>query len=999
MRFRFEAALPHQIAAIEAVCALFRGAAPQPSAFTIAPASPLPLSPRLPLGDTTPGHANRLDLDDDRLFANLRDVQSAGGLEIDDALVSPDFTVEMETGTGKTYVYLRTIFELHRRHGLTKFVIVVPSVAIREGVRTSIERMRAHFHDLYDGVPFDWFVYDSARLEQVRDFAVAGSIRVMIATVQSLGTRTAIFRQPRESTQDIAALQWVADTRPVVIIDEPQSVDANPDGAGAQILRDMRPLVRLRYSATHARRFHPVHRLDAFDAHDQGLVKSIEIDGAQVHDADNTPLVTLLQVEAKRGHPPRAVVELVRQSATRTERATFRVDDGADLATLTGRAIYAGMRIGTVDARDGGSMQLLLPGSLVTLHPGETHGGIDPDSLSRAMIARTIRHHFIKELRNRPLGIKTLSLFFVDRVADYRCYAADGTPSPGRLARMFEEEYRRLAAHADYATLFATVPADPVAAHGGYFSADRHGRMVEYDRSRSGDLNAAAAKLRDATFDLIMKDKERLLDEAEPLRFVFSHSALREGWDNPNVFQICILRAMGGDRQRRQSIGRGLRLAVDAHGVRRRDEGLNRLTIISDEPFRAFAKGLQDEVEQALGMRLGRIGRDLFAGLRYPLPDGGTALLTMEQAQAVHDALDAAGMVDGGKPNDRLRAALADGTMPLPPLPPAAAAMVRQRLTRACRTLPVADARERGRIRRNHDVLAGHDFRELWARIAWKTVYRLDFADDALVDACARAVAAMPPAGTARVVFETGTIDMGREGVFVARTATSIPHRVDTGPLPMPDLLRELQERTDLPRAILARILIASGRLAEAGDNPTAFLDGCTVQINVAKRAILVGGIAYDRVDERWSQSLFRAEDDVDATRLVPVRHAPVDAVMVDSAVERSFVADLDDSDAIRVFAKLPRAFRIATPLGSYNPDWAIVRDTQDGPRVCLVAETKGDLNTLRDAERDRIRCGRAHFTALDVPFIAVTTLAGVLSARIDPPGTTPAPPTVRTAG
>lgn len=976
MKFRFESDLPHQTEAIEAVCDLFRGAETNATTFTVMQDP----TGQLSLAGKTLGYGNRLSLLDDDVLTNLRDVQARAGLEIDEAIDTMDFTVEMETGTGKTYVYLRTIFELNRRYGFTKFVVVVPSVAIREGVNKSIAQMRAHFHDLYDGVPFDSFVYDSSRLDQITDFATASTIRVMVATIQSLGTKSAVFQQAREQTQDIPAVEWVAETRPVIIIDEPQSVDANPTGAGAQILKAMKPLASLRYSATHVRQFHHIHRLDAFDAHDQGLVKSIEVDGANIQDAENSPLVKLIRVDAKKGQLPRARIEVSVQRLTHAQREEMWASDGDDLRELTGRDIYANMSIGEVDAHHSGSMQLLLPGEVKTLNCGQSHGDVDADSLARAMIARTIKHHFDKEVRNRPIGIKTLSLFFLNRVADYREYMEDGSPRPGKLASTFEEEYRKLALRPEYKTLFVDAPADPATAHDGYFSRDKRGHFIEYEEGAGGELNAASAKLRDNTFDLIMKDKERLLDEKEPLRFIFSHSALREGWDNPNVFQICVLRAMGAERQRRQSIGRGLRLAVDKEGIRRRDEGLNRLTVVSDEQFQVFAKGLQDEVEQSLGVKLGVVERDLFAGLRYPLPDGGIGVIGVAESRAVYEALDAAGMIDGGKVNDRLRAALSDGTVPLPKsLPEPAARIVRERLTRLARTLKITNANRTGRINLDLDVLNGHDFQQLWSRISWKTTYRLKFDDAVLVAACAKAIAEMPEPGEARVVFETGSIEMGREGVFVSRTGTSVPRKLQTEKLPVPDLLSELQDRTDLPRAVIAKILVQSGRLAEASVNPTAFLDACTVKINAAKRTVLVGGVTYRQLDERWGQELFQPEDDVDETRMVTVTKTPLDAIVVDSTVERTFATDLNDSAAIRVFAKLPKAFKITTPLGTYNPDWAIAREDEDDARVYLVTETKGDDNNLRDAEKDQIACGKAHFEALGISFRTARALSAVL--------------------
>ena len=459
MKFRFEADLPHQQAAIEAACMLFEGQPAEASVFTVQPTAK---AGQLPLGDRQLGYGNRLTLLPEEIHANLQQVQLAGALPVEGRLDSMMFTVEMETGTGKTYVYLRTIFELNRRYGFTKFVIVVPSVAIREGVKKSIEQTAEHFRALYEGVPFRHFVYDSSRLDEVRDFATANAIRVMIVTIQSINSANNVFYDGREQTQDIPAVEWVADTRPILIVDEPQSVDGGLKGQGKKALEAMRPLCQLRYSATHIDRHHQIFRLDAFDAHEQGLVKSIAVDGGRIDDADDSPYVRLLEVEARKGHPVRARVELAVQQGQRVTRAAKWVQDGDAVDEAAGhRTIYAGMRVGDIDARSGGTMQLLLPGDLKTLRAGEALNDVDELGLSRAMVRQTIEHHFKRELANRPLGIKTLSLFFINKVSDYRLYAEDGTARPGPLVALFEEEYRKLAAKADFASLFAGAAADP----------------------------------------------------------------------------------------------------------------------------------------------------------------------------------------------------------------------------------------------------------------------------------------------------------------------------------------------------------------------------------------------------------------------------------------------------------------------------------------------------------------------------------------------------------
>lgn len=997
MKFVFEAELPHQVAAIDAVVDLFAGQEGSQSLFTIAPRQ---IADELDFAEKLLGYANRFDLLDEAVLENLHIVQNRHALPASPKLAiaakgkkdaggdyKMDFTVEMETGTGKTYVYLRTIFELNRRYGFTKFVIVVPSVAIREGVKKTIEQTRDHFRQIYDGVPFESFVYDSSDLSRIIDFASSSSIRVMIATVQSLGTKTAVFQQAREQTRDIPGVEWVKSTRPIIIVDEPQSVDANPNGAGRQIMRAMQPLATIRYSATHVAKFHPVYRLDAFDAHDRGLVKSIEVDGARIQDADNSPYVKLLEVEARKGQLPRARVEVAKQMKGGVSRQSVWVGDNDMLEEASsGRSVYAGYRVGIIQKmRGAGSMQLVVPGDGVkTLEVGDSWGDVDTDSLSRAMVRQTIEHHFRKELRNRPLGIKTLSLFFIDAVADYRRYDEAGIPQPGPLATMFEEEYAKLVALPDFQSLFAEVPANASRAHDGYFSKDKKGRFTEPTLNASGEFsNARSREDAERTFDLIMKDKERLLDEAEPLRFLFSHSALREGWDNPNVFQICSLREMASETRRRQSIGRGLRLCVDQDGQRRRDEGLNVLTVVAQESYADFAKGLQTEMEQALDIKLGIVTADLFAGLTYALPDGGTAVVSVQESRAVFLGLADAGLIDNkGNAKPELRSALAQNAVPLPAnLPESAAKLVRDMLHRLTRKVPVRDARAKGQVKLNLAVLEGHDFKDLWDRISRKTTYRLDFNDAALVARCAQALRDMPRLGDARVTFELAEILVGREGVTPEKVSTSMPQRLAASRLDVPDLLGELQNRTELPRKVLADILVQSGRLTDAAVNPSAFVDGVTAIIQAGKRLMMTDGIVYKPLDEWWAQNLFIAEDDVPLDRLVAVKHAPLDHIIADSNIEIELAKALDISGAIKVFAKLPKGFKITTPLGTYNPDWAVVRQHDGREDVYLVSESKGDLNTLREAEKAQIACGKAHFKALDVPFVTTTSFDGIIAS------------------
>ena len=422
---------------------------------------------------------------------------------------------------------------------------------------------------------------------------------------------------------------------------------------------------------------------------------------------------------------------------------------------------------------------------------------------------------------------------------------------------------------------------------------------------------------------------------------------------------------------------------MDAKGLRRRDEGLNVLTVVSDETFGEYSRNLQREIEDALGIELGVAAPGVFAGLHYPLADGQTGMVSQAESRAVVDGLKVAGMVDAnGRITDALRLALKAGTVPLPPgLDPAAAKLVRERLTRLARTLKVRDANKKGRVQLNLAVLEGHEFKAFWEKISRKTTYRLKFDDATLIATCANALAKMPEPGEARVTFELAEVLVGREGVVAERVSSSIPRKLAHARLDVPDLLSELQNRTELPRRVLAHMLIDSGRLEEASINPAAFVDASATIINAGKRAVMVDGIRYEKLEEfYYAQELFVPEEDVNDERMVPVTKAPVDHIVVDSeTVEKALAVDLEDSAAIRVFAKLPKAFRIRTPVGTYNPDWAIVRETEDGQTVYLVSESKGDLNNLRDAEKVQIECGKAHFDALGVPFVKVTSIDQVV--------------------
>ena len=667
MKLHFEPDLDYQKLAIESVADLFRGQEINRTEFTVTrrPLADRAGQPSLDLGgflgaqgelglvESELGIGNRLTLLDDEIIANLKDIQLRNGLAPSTSLTSGDFTVEMETGTGKTYVYLRTMFELNKLYGFTKFVIVVPSVAIKEGVYKTLQITEEHFKGLYSGQPFDYFLYDSAKLGQVRNFATSPNIQIMVVTVGAINKKDVNnLYKDSEKTGGERPIDLIRATRPILIVDEPQSVDGGLSGAGKSALGEMNPLCTLRYSATHVDKHHMVFRLDAVDAYERKLVKQIEVASMEVEGGHNKAYVRFVSASNGKG-PVTARVEIDVLEGKQVRRKEVVVQDGDDLEELTKRAIYADCRIGEIRAaRDNQLLEVKLPGSETFLQPGQAVGDVDADALKRLMLRRTIHEHLEKEKRLAPLGIKVLSLFFIDAVEHYRSYDADGNPVKGKYARIFEEEYRRAAKLPEFVSLFKEVDLTSEAeeVHDGYFSIDKARRWTD-----TADNNQAARDNAERAYNLIMKDKEKLLGFETKLKFIFSHSALKEGWDNPNVFQICALREIGTERERRQTIGRGLRLCVNQKGERLRGFDINTLTVIATESYEEFAENLQKEIEKDTGIKFGIVEKHQFAAIPVVKADGSTGMLGFEESAAIFDHLKSQGFVDAkGKVQDTL---------------------------------------------------------------------------------------------------------------------------------------------------------------------------------------------------------------------------------------------------------------------------------------------------------------------------------------------------------
>lgn len=973
MRLHFEPDLDFQLQAIKSVCDLFRGQEVSRTEFTVT-RDLGDAQMQLGFSHSDLGVGNRLSLLDDELLANLNDIQVRNGVAPSSALSSGDFTVEMETGTGKTYVYLRTICELNRRFGFTKYVIVVPSVAIKEGVYKSLQITEQHFKELYAGVPYEYFLYDSAKLGQVRNFATSAHIQIMVVTVGAINKQDVNnLYKDSEKTGGEKPIDLIKATRPVVIVDEPQSVDGGLRGAGKQALDAMNPLCTLRYSATHADKHHMVYRLDAVDAYERRLVKQIEVAAATVEHGHNRPFVRFLRPVMRGKSVVGAEVELDVQTPSGVKRQNKTVQPLDNLEQTTGREVYRDVIVGQdIRAKKGAEhLELRVPGGELYLKPGEAWGDVDGLAVQREMIRRTIKEHLDKEKRLRPQGIKVLSLFFIDEVAKYRQYDADGNPVKGEYARIFEEEYRRLGNHPDYRTLFSEVDLSQAAeqVHDGYFSKDKKSRqLVDTSESNQGGRDAA-----EEAYNLIMKDKERLLSFDTPLKFIFSHSALREGWDNPNVFQICSLRDIRTERERRQTIGRGLRLCVNQEGQRLRGFEVNTLTVVATESYEEFAAGLQKEIEEDTGIRFGIVEPHQFAGVSVLADDGSTAALGGEPSKVIWEHLKAAGYIDArGKVQDALRVALKSGSVSVPEAYADQLPQIAQILRKLAGRLEIKNADERRQVLPRQAVLQSAEFKALWDRIKHKTTYRLEFDNERLVDDCTRALRDAPVIPKTRLQWRKADIAIGKAGIEATERAGAQTVVLEESDIELPDLLTQLQDRTQLTRRTIYRVLTGSGRLDDFKRNPQAFIELSSEAINRCKRLAIVDGIKYERLGDAhyYAQELFAEEELTGYLKnLLDAKKAVYEGIVYDSDIERAFADQLEKNEAIKVYAKLPGWFVVPTPLGGYNPDWAVLVERDGAERLYFVVETKGGLflDSLRDVEKGKIECGKAHFRALAV--------------------------------
>lgn len=971
--------------------------------------------PQLKLKHDTLAYRNEpIMLDRKSLVENIREIQMGQDLNPIENIVGDglNFTIEMETGTGKTYTYIKTMYELNKLYGWSKFIIVVPSIAIREGVVKSLDIMQEHFAEEY-GKRMEYFVYDSKNLSQIESFALDANLHVMVINTQAFNARGTDARRFTSRLEEFGwrvPLEVVAATNPILIIDEPQSVlGVDRNNATRQKLKEFNPLFSLLYSATHRKEdiYNQVYRLDAIDALNKKLVKKIEVLGVKQQGSTATHGFVYLEdiISGKNGAAPQARISYDVKTGSGVKTTSKLVTEGYDLFQYSDELeeYRNGFVIDRIDGVNG-FIHLL---NDTTLYIGEMVGAINEELIRRIQIRETIRTHLERERKLFYKGIKVLSLFFIDHVENYRLYDNEGTKL-GRYAEIFEEEYARVISEmmptfeeGEYIKYLQRI--DATRTHQGYFSRDKKGNFinskVERGSTDSADVDA---------YSLIMKDKEALLSldpkvKGSEVRFIFSHSALKEGWDNPNVFQICTLKNSDNETKKRQEVGRGMRLCVNQNGERQDEDLLgsavfdtNILTIIASESYEDFSRGLQDELASAISSRPAVVSATLFEGRTIVFASGEKKTLSSTQAAAVNEELVANGYVRKGKLTPKYFEDKQQGTLDFGDYNDAKESIVSV-LDKVFNPDQLApdNARKNREAKFIKEKFDGSEFQKLWKRINTRTFYTVDFETSELIENSVSAIDKYLNVTEIRIVVGTGSLESISSKEALAEGTAMKAGKVRTihvneavGGNVKYDLVGRIVENTGLTRRAIVDILtkIKPTTFAQFKLNPEEFIIKVSKLINEVKAFAVVKHIEYHKLDDTFDESIFTentirgklGENAIESLKSL------YDLVVVDSVgTEKPFAEKLEREDNVVVYTKLPRGFYINTPMGHYNPDWAIAFKEGSVKHIYFVAETKGaskyELKTadLRDVEESKIECARRHFASIsgsDVRFEIITS-------------------------
>jgi type III restriction enzyme len=964
MKIKYESSQNFQLRAINAIAGVFEGQPNDVEGFSSVLRGEAVRGTQAGLFNEIGAIGNNLLLDEDSILENTRAIQEENGIEPVERLDGMNFSIEMETGTGKTYVYLRTALELAKQYNFSKFIIIVPSIAIKEGVKSSLDSMKEHFVHELGYSPYEATVYDGKSPEVVQSFATSTMTQFMVMTIHSIrGNRKLIVREARDKLNGIAPIEYLAAVNPIIIMDEPQNMEGELAGSA---ISDLNPLCTLRYSATHTRNYNMMYRLDPVEAHRENLVKSIVVANAEQKGSDARAYIKLLDVR----NTPRleAYVEvLVKDKNGNIGRKPLWVKHHDNLAIRANNDIYDGYTVNDISTIPA-NVEIGTHGVLML---GDNWGG-NEDQIQREMIRETIREHMKREYYLRGSGIKVLSLFFVDKVASYLTYDDNGTQVDGRFVKWFDQLYREERTKSPYYT--EMLPEDPSEVRSAYFAEMRKKGVTTLKDSTGKSAEDESA------YDLIMKGKEKLLDNSNPVRFIFSHSALKEGWDNPNVFQICMMRESSSENDRRQTIGRGLRLAVKQDGneyVRTFDEQLNQLTVIASESYSSFANNLQKEYKKA-GVQIGYVRRGEFA--RITLHDNPNKTLGHNKSVEIWDHLKHWNMIDE---DGKVLANFAPKNLGFNLNLPGDLQQYHSEVVEVIESCKIdkfiKDARRRETVTLNKEVMYSPELETLWKKISRKTTYRVALDKGHLVMASVEKIKHAPEVKPLRVDVVRNKVLLTRGGIKNAGTVGESSHDL-TGSFELPDVVKELQEATSLTRATIVDILQGSNRLHEFLKNPYDYIAMVKSCIKQVLASAVEDGIMYEKMQEEvYELREFQRESEEVVERFIDnlyevknQQKSITDRLTLDSNTEMEFAKYLDNREDIKLFLKLPAKFKIDTPVGPYNPDWAIVKEVDSQEKIYMVRETKNGGE--RESELQKIRHAKKHFEAIGMNDYAKST-------------------------
>jgi type III restriction enzyme len=984
MKFKFKIQ-QYQTEAVEATVNVFAG---QPSKTNAQYRRDLGrLSGKITFDEEYVGYRNSdVELQGAQLLANIQQQQAIGSIPKSNKLSLPDglgacsLDIEMETGTGKTYVYIKTMFELNKRFGWSKFIVVVPSIAIREGVYKSFTMLEEHFMELY-GKKARYFIYNSGNLTQIDSFSSNASINVMIINVQAFNTsfkegaknkESRIIYSRRDDFQSRRPIDVIAANRPIIIMDEPQKMEGD---ATQRALKNFKPLFVLNYSATHKTSHNCVYALDAYDAYRQRLVKKIQVKGITLQNLlGNQSYIYFDSIVLSKNKAPEVKLEIEVKGASGTRRQICRFAQYDSLYDTSHLPAYKGFVINDIDPLTN-TVYFLNDDSL---RKGEVMGDVSEQQIQKLQVRETIRSHFEKEAMLFKQGIKTLSLFFIDEVANYKGYDEQGEVVKGPLWQMFEKEYQQFLNdnlnlfEDDYQRYLRRFSAEQV--HNGYFSIDKKGRAQNSKEKDSEDNRPA--------YDLILKDKERLLSFDEPTRFIFSHSALREGWDNPNVFQICTLRHANSTTAKRQEVGRGLRICVDQSGTRMDQERLgdavhdiNRLTVIANESYSSFADALQKETNDALRERPTLATPEYFEGRMFKIGDEVHTITAMEATSIVsylydNDYIDDKGNIQQSYHEDLRNEQLAPMGKRLAPMSEQIHQLVQGLFDPTAMKDMIEDANKVADVVNDHlnENAAKDQFKALWEQINHRYVYTVHYDSEELIKKAIASIDKNLRVTKLKYVVTTG--EQGEDDLNFTgeqKSRTQELRDVSTSDVPY-DLVGDIARGATLTRRTVARILkgINTATLYLFKNNPEEFIRNVIRLIRDQKATMIVEHISYNRTEQQYDTSIFTKEKSRQGVdKAYEAKKHILDYVFTDSKGERQFAEDLDHAEEVCVYARLPRTFKIPTPVGHYAPDWAIAFNDHMGVKhIFFVAETKGSMLSmnLKGAEMAKIECAKKLF-------------------------------------